>query len=135
MNSPFGRVLLAIRENEFRAEALGYRTVIYRTLANCLGAVVATLARGVMPSGPHMPMSPTPNTTAVCPVEGVVPPPVPVPPPPLGDDGELEHASVTLSNARMMPIRRSRRWDPYGGGITLGPSLVYVVPFRHSFND
>ncbi|HWA36252.1 MAG TPA: branched-chain amino acid ABC transporter permease [Burkholderiales bacterium] len=44
VNSPFGRVLLAIRENDFRAEALGYRTVIYRTLANCLGAVVATLA-------------------------------------------------------------------------------------------
>jgi branched-chain amino acid transport system permease protein len=44
VNSPFGRVLQAIRENEFRAEALGYRTVIYRTLANCLGAVVATLA-------------------------------------------------------------------------------------------
>jgi branched-chain amino acid transport system permease protein len=44
VNSPFGRVLQAIRENEFRAEALGYRTVIYRTLANCLGALVATLA-------------------------------------------------------------------------------------------
>jgi branched-chain amino acid transport system permease protein len=44
VNSPFGRVLQAIRENEFRAEALGYRTVIYRTLANCLGAVAATLA-------------------------------------------------------------------------------------------
>jgi branched-chain amino acid transport system permease protein len=44
VNSPFGRVLLAIRENEFRAEALGYRTVIYRTVANCLGAVAATLA-------------------------------------------------------------------------------------------
>ena len=44
VNSPFGRVLLAIRENNFRAEALGYRTVIYRTLANCLGALVATLA-------------------------------------------------------------------------------------------
>jgi branched-chain amino acid transport system permease protein len=44
VNSPFGRVLLAIRENDFRAEALGYRTVIYRTLANCLGALVATLA-------------------------------------------------------------------------------------------
>jgi branched-chain amino acid transport system permease protein len=44
VNSPFGRVLLAIRENDFRAEALGYRTVIYRTIANCLGAVVATLA-------------------------------------------------------------------------------------------
>jgi branched-chain amino acid transport system permease protein len=44
VNSPFGRVLLSIRENEFRAEALGYRTVIYRTLANCLGALVATLS-------------------------------------------------------------------------------------------
>jgi branched-chain amino acid transport system permease protein len=44
VNSPFGRVLQAIRENEFRAEALGYRTVIYRTMANCLGAVAATLA-------------------------------------------------------------------------------------------
>jgi branched-chain amino acid transport system permease protein len=44
VNSPFGRVLLAIRENEFRAEALGYRTVTYRTLANCIGALVATLA-------------------------------------------------------------------------------------------
>jgi branched-chain amino acid transport system permease protein len=44
VNSPFGRVLLSIRENEFRAEALGYRTVIYRTIANCLGALVATMA-------------------------------------------------------------------------------------------
>src|SRR6185503_708077 len=31
VNSPFGRVLQSIRENEFRAEALGYRTVFYRT--------------------------------------------------------------------------------------------------------
>ena len=44
VNSPFGRVLLSIRENEFRAEALGYRTVVYRTLANCLGALMATAA-------------------------------------------------------------------------------------------
>ena len=44
VNSPFGRVLQAIRENEFRAEALGYRTVFYRTTANCLGALFATLA-------------------------------------------------------------------------------------------
>jgi branched-chain amino acid transport system permease protein len=44
VNSPFGRVLLSIRENEFRSEALGYRTVIYRTIANCLGALVATVA-------------------------------------------------------------------------------------------
>ncbi|PKO67625.1 MAG: branched-chain amino acid ABC transporter permease [Betaproteobacteria bacterium HGW-Betaproteobacteria-16] len=44
VNSPFGRVLQAIRENDFRAEALGYRTVIYRTLSNVLSASFATLA-------------------------------------------------------------------------------------------
>jgi branched-chain amino acid transport system permease protein len=44
VNSPFGRVLLSIRENEFRSEALGYRTVFYRTAANCLGALFATIA-------------------------------------------------------------------------------------------
>lgn len=44
VNSPFGRVLLAIRENEFRAEALGYRTLAYRTAANCIGALAATAA-------------------------------------------------------------------------------------------
>ena len=36
VNSPFGRVLLAIRENEFRAEALGYRTVVYRSIGSCI---------------------------------------------------------------------------------------------------
>lgn len=44
VNSPFGRVLQAIRENEFRAEALGYPIVIYRTLANVFSALMATLA-------------------------------------------------------------------------------------------
>ncbi len=44
VNSPFGRVLQAIRENEFRAEALGYRTVVYRTAVVILAALVATLA-------------------------------------------------------------------------------------------
>jgi branched-chain amino acid transport system permease protein len=44
VNSPFGRVLMAIRENEFRAEALGYRTMYYRTLATCIAAVIASLA-------------------------------------------------------------------------------------------
>jgi branched-chain amino acid transport system permease protein len=47
VNSPFGRVLQAIRENEFRAEALGYRTLVYRTLAGALSAGIAALA-GVM---------------------------------------------------------------------------------------
>jgi branched-chain amino acid transport system permease protein len=44
VNSPFGRVLQAIRENDFRAEAIGYRTVVFRTLSNVLAAVFATLA-------------------------------------------------------------------------------------------
>jgi branched-chain amino acid transport system permease protein len=48
VNSPFGRVLQAIRENEFRAEALGYRTVVYRVLANCLAALLAALAGALM---------------------------------------------------------------------------------------
>ena len=44
VNSPFGRVLQAIRENPFRAEALGYRSVFHRTLATCISAAGATLA-------------------------------------------------------------------------------------------
>ena len=44
VNSPFGRVLQAIRENDFRAESIGYRVVWYRTAATCLSASVAALA-------------------------------------------------------------------------------------------
>ncbi|HKH95792.1 MAG TPA: branched-chain amino acid ABC transporter permease [Beijerinckiaceae bacterium] len=44
VNSPFGRVLQAIRENEFRAEALGYRVVAYRTAASVISALGATVA-------------------------------------------------------------------------------------------
>ena len=44
VNSPFGRVLQAIRENDMRAEALGYRVVYYRTVANCLAAAMAVCA-------------------------------------------------------------------------------------------
>ncbi len=48
VNSPFGRVLLAIRENAFRAEALGFRVIVYRTLASALAAAIAALAGGLM---------------------------------------------------------------------------------------
>lgn len=48
VNSPFGRVLQAIRENPFRAEALGYRTLLYRLWANCIAALVAALAGALM---------------------------------------------------------------------------------------
>ena len=44
VESPFGRVLQAIRENPFRAEALGYRIIYHRTLANVLAAVFAACA-------------------------------------------------------------------------------------------
>jgi branched-chain amino acid transport system permease protein len=48
VNSHFGRVLQAIRENDFRAEAIGYRTVVYRTLSNVLAALFATLAGALL---------------------------------------------------------------------------------------
>ncbi len=48
VNSPFGRVLQAIRENDFRAEAIGYRTVVYRTLASVIAALFATAAGALL---------------------------------------------------------------------------------------
>jgi len=48
VNSPFGRVLQAIRENDFRAEAIGYRVVVYRTLSNVIGALLATVAGALL---------------------------------------------------------------------------------------
>jgi branched-chain amino acid transport system permease protein len=44
VNSPFGRVLQAVRDNEFRAEAIGYRVVVYRTISSVLSALFACLA-------------------------------------------------------------------------------------------
>ncbi|MEN9628982.1 MAG: hypothetical protein RJA10_2209, partial [Pseudomonadota bacterium] len=48
VNSPFGRVLQAIRENDFRAEAIGFRTVVYRTWSNVLSALFACAAGGLL---------------------------------------------------------------------------------------
>jgi branched-chain amino acid transport system permease protein len=48
VNSPFGRVLQAIRENDFRAEAIGYRTVVYRTLSNVISALFACMAGALL---------------------------------------------------------------------------------------
>jgi branched-chain amino acid transport system permease protein len=48
VNSPFGRVLQAIRENDFRAEALGFRTVTYRTASTVLAALFATVAGALL---------------------------------------------------------------------------------------
>ncbi len=48
VNSPFGRVLQAIRENEFRAEAIGYRVVVYRTASSILSALFACMAGAML---------------------------------------------------------------------------------------
>jgi branched-chain amino acid transport system permease protein len=48
VNSPFGRVLQAIRENEFRAEAIGYRVVVFRTVSSILSALFACMAGAML---------------------------------------------------------------------------------------
>jgi branched-chain amino acid transport system permease protein len=48
VNSRFGRVLEAIRENDQRAEAIGYRTLFYRMAINALSSAVATCAGVLM---------------------------------------------------------------------------------------
>ena len=48
VNSPFGRVLQAIRENEFRAESIGYRVVVYRTTSAILSALFACMAGAML---------------------------------------------------------------------------------------
>jgi len=47
VQSPLGTVLQAIRENEARAEGIGYRVVAYRTAVFVIAAVVASLAGSV----------------------------------------------------------------------------------------
>lgn len=42
--SPFGRVLVSIRENEDRTRALGYNTALYKTVAFAISGAVAALA-------------------------------------------------------------------------------------------
>lgn len=44
VRSPLGTVLKAVRENEVRAEAIGYRVVVYRTLIFAISAAFAALA-------------------------------------------------------------------------------------------
>jgi len=47
VHSPLGRTLQAIRDNELRAEALGYRTFVFQLVASSFGSVVATLLGGL----------------------------------------------------------------------------------------
>lgn len=42
--SPFGRVLVAIRENEQRTRSLGYKTLGYKIIASVIAGAVASLA-------------------------------------------------------------------------------------------
>lgn len=44
MNSPTGKVLLAIRGNEVRAETLGFNVYIYKTIAIVISSLIATIA-------------------------------------------------------------------------------------------
>lgn len=44
--SPLGRTLQAIRDNELRAEALGFRPFLYQSIATSFASVVATIAGG-----------------------------------------------------------------------------------------
>ncbi len=44
VNSPLGRVLVAIRENERRAEMLGYNLLLYKVVALGFSAIIAGLA-------------------------------------------------------------------------------------------
>jgi branched-chain amino acid transport system permease protein len=42
-NSPFGRVLQAIRENEFRTLAIGFKPIVYRIIVLCIGCGVCAV--------------------------------------------------------------------------------------------
>jgi branched-chain amino acid transport system permease protein len=44
VNSPFGRALEAIRENEFRAQAVGVNVLRFRIVINCVAAAFACVA-------------------------------------------------------------------------------------------
>ncbi|HBY98730.1 MAG: branched-chain amino acid ABC transporter permease [Ardenticatenaceae bacterium] len=46
--SPTGRVMIAIRENEQRAAAIGYNTVIFKLIAIVVSGLMAGLAGGLM---------------------------------------------------------------------------------------
>ena len=53
VHSPFGHVLVSIRDNEARAQALGYDTARYKLIAFVLSAALAGLAGSVYTLGAH----------------------------------------------------------------------------------
>lgn len=44
VNSPFGRVLVAVRENEQRTQSLGFNPLHYKVIASVVAGVIASLA-------------------------------------------------------------------------------------------
>ena len=48
IQSPLGRVMQAIRDNEPRAEAIGYKTFLFKMISICFGCLIATIL------GPHI---------------------------------------------------------------------------------
>ncbi len=44
VNSPLGTVLKAIRENEFRTMAIGYKPMVYKVIVICIACTIASLA-------------------------------------------------------------------------------------------
>lgn len=47
IQSPLGRVMQAIRDNEPRAEAIGYKTFVFKATSICFGCLVATILGGL----------------------------------------------------------------------------------------
>jgi len=47
VHSPLGRTLQAIRDNELRAEALGFQTFVFQIVSSSFGSVVATVVGGL----------------------------------------------------------------------------------------
>jgi branched-chain amino acid transport system permease protein len=47
IHSPLGRVMQAIRDNEPRAEAIGYKTFLFKAISICFGCLVATILGGL----------------------------------------------------------------------------------------
>jgi branched-chain amino acid transport system permease protein len=47
IHSPLGRVMQAIRDNEPRAEAIGYKTFIVKSISICFGCLVSTILGGL----------------------------------------------------------------------------------------
>ena len=47
IQSPLGRVMQAIRDNEARAEAIGYQTFVFKATSICFGCLVSTILGGL----------------------------------------------------------------------------------------